>query len=197
MKQYLRFFSGLAGIAILLTFTSLAQAAYIPIGYNGFFDESTDAPDGDIDSIGGTEDTALFQLIGTPEGFDNTFRGSVNEENDFKDSIVFQVGLNNTLTKLGITLQSKDFFYEDTFDYFLPSSDEELRFEVKADSLKDTLKGTFNYTYTFTVETAPLSTIPLPAAFTLYGAGVALLGLMGWKRKCKLAKSEFAKEKAV
>ncbi len=42
----------------------------------------------------------------------------------------------------------------------------------------------------FRIDTSiELSTVPLPAALPLYGAGVALMGLIGWRRKRKLAAS--------
>jgi len=50
----------------------------------------------------------------------------------------------------------------------------------------EALGRSFDYVMTYTVETISLSVVPLPAAFPLYGAGIALLGFMGWKRKRKL-----------
>jgi len=47
--------------------------------------------------------------------------------------------------------------------------------------------GFIDYTITFTVESPQLSVVPLPAALPLYGAGMALLGFMGWMRKRKQA----------
>ena len=43
--------------------------------------------------------------------------------------------------------------------------------------------GFIDYTITFTVESPQISVVPLPAALPLYGAGMALLGFIGWKRK--------------
>lgn len=48
-------------------------------------------------------------------------------------------------------------------------------------------EGHIDYTITFTVESPEISVVPLPAALPLYGAGVALLGFMGWMRKRRQA----------
>lgn len=197
MKQYLRFFSGLAGIAILLTLPTIAQAAYIPIAYNGIFDESTDAPGGDIDTIGGTEDTALFQLIGTPEGFDNKFSGTLSLSNDTSDEIAAQIAPNHLLTAFVSIVQSGEFFAHMLYLPDPPISEGIFQLGIVTDLFPPGLEELSEYTITLRVETAPLSAIPLPAAFPLYGAGVALLGFMGWKRKRKLTRSEFTKEKAA
>ncbi len=46
-----------------------------------------------------------------------------------------------------------------------------------------TYNGALDYTMTFTVTGPDISVVPLPAALPLYGAGVALLGFLGWRRK--------------
>ncbi len=46
-----------------------------------------------------------------------------------------------------------------------------------------TNNGALDYTMTFTVTGADISVVPLPAALPLYGAGIALLGFLGWRRK--------------
>lgn len=38
-------------------------------------------------------------------------------------------------------------------------------------------------------EVPPLSTVPLPAAFPLYGAGIAILGFVGWRKRRKSDKA--------
>lgn len=48
-------------------------------------------------------------------------------------------------------------------------------------------EGHIDYTITFTVDSPQISVVPLPAALPLYGAGMALLGFIGWKRKRKQA----------
>ncbi len=39
----------------------------------------------------------------------------------------------------------------------------------------------------FTLEFSPVTTTPLPAALPLFGAGLAVIGLLGWCRKRKNA----------
>ncbi|MEP3245682.1 MAG: VPLPA-CTERM sorting domain-containing protein [Sneathiella sp.] len=43
------------------------------------------------------------------------------------------------------------------------------------------------YEMTFNVTSPPVSAVPLPAALPLYGAGLAVMGFLGWRRKRKQA----------
>lgn len=49
--------------------------------------------------------------------------------------------------------------------------------------------GALAYNDDFKIASVTVSAIPLPAAFPLYAAGMAVLGFMGWRRKRRLATS--------
>lgn len=52
-----------------------------------------------------------------------------------------------------------------------------------------TLVGNAEVEYGFRIKTTALSVVPLPAGLPLYGAGLALMGFLGWRRKRKAASS--------
>jgi len=49
-----------------------------------------------------------------------------------------------------------------------------------------TLVGNAEVDYGFRIKTTALSVVPLPAALPLYGAGLAVMGFIGWRRKRKM-----------
>ncbi|MCG8490206.1 MAG: hypothetical protein MI743_01215 [Sneathiellales bacterium] len=187
MKQILKSLSRLAGIAFLLTLATSVQAAPIDIAYEGMFNEKTDSPAGDFDSIVSPGDIAVFELLASPVGFRNVFEGSLNLSDDPVDSINIRIGPDQILRSMGFVYFDGEFTVGRTTQFYPPYGQGLYLYEVSEDYFDSEWEGDIDYTLSFTVETSQISVVPLPAALPLYGAGIALLGFISWQRKRKQA----------
>jgi len=90
-------------LCIFLFTTSFAYGAAITIPYSGSYDEADvpaegGLPPGDYDTIGGSEDVGLFNLV---DG-SNTFEGSIWTPGDSSDFFLIGIGSTQTLTGASI-----------------------------------------------------------------------------------------------
>ncbi|MFT6558931.1 hypothetical protein [Sneathiella sp.] len=222
----------LISVLFFSTASFMAHAALVPVAYTGAYNEAGNAPGNDYDGIGGSNDVAVFDLIGTPSGTSNTFTGSVYTPVDSSDAFTIRLSEGQTLTGARIVFGTNLNPFNPLFSapppnwsmsYTSGTNPEIFNIPVAPDmgipspppgatapissaliplSLGEGVynillgNGTFGtntgepvgYVMTFDVTgSPPLSTVPLPAALPLYGAGLGLMAFVGWRRKRKSA----------
>lgn len=84
----------LALAAALAVSAAPVGAAAIPVPYSGSYDEAAQAPSGDYDAIGGSEDIGSFRLLAG----DNVFLGRARTPDDSTDQFFLEVAAGFRLT---------------------------------------------------------------------------------------------------
>lgn len=201
------------GIIAAATFATQANALSVP--YSGTYNEATGTEAaGDYDNIGGNSDVGDFSLLAgvntfigsiyTPNDSSDVFNIVVGENQTLVGaSITFGTNADPFNPWFGFP-GPKWGLYESSITPTIfeigmgdgasgPKVFEAASFN-RGQGIYNMLigNGTFGmnngggigYTMTFTVESL-VSAVPLPAGLPLYGAGIALLGFIGWRKKRK------------
>ncbi|MEP3244517.1 MAG: VPLPA-CTERM sorting domain-containing protein [Sneathiella sp.] len=114
------------------------------------------------------------------------------------DLIVFDFDRNVTIESVSFTHVDRDDEFSFFFDLGNDGSLDDINFNVDIPGsgtysffgtwTGDTFGiGAYDYNDNFKISGMTVSAVPLPAALPLYGAGMAVIGFIGWRRKKRLA----------